>query len=371
MQNKIIIYGVRQIGLRRDIDFFLDNNWKVMGCSDGHYQSDVIDGMPFFGLGDLKSLDFSYVLLLSYRENTLTEMKQDLLAAGVPEEKIIKPVLFLQGSAYKNQIDLIEDIRANYHGEAGLIFGACYTMRDLEKRSLSFPFYDCGYHALDLYYNYQVLRYMSNHNMLSRVERTMFLFSYYCFNYDMSRTLPQYKEGRIFPAFQLHDWHHYREVPGAGDYVVNFELFGEKTFRFYRARRFEYKNPHVYSGADGAAQLNRTWFDRYDDTIAENKAIFKKFIDLHTDHGMRLDLVIPPYYLGGVDEKSQTAFNRMKDIYYEIVREICDGKENVRVFDYANIYAEKREYFSDIIHLNSAGAEAFTKRINQDVLKLR
>ena len=37
--------------------------------------------------------------------------------------------------------------------------------------------------------------------------------------------------------------------------------------------------------------------------------------------------------------------------------------------DYAGVFADRRELFMDLIHLNTAGAEAFTQIVNRDVLR--
>ena len=134
--KKVILYGVCQVELRRDIEYFLDDGYEIIGYSDTYYTSDVLDGKRFIPPEQLPDMEFDYIILLSFKENVLTDMRSSLIDQGVLPEKIIWPTMFLhQGKEKKMQVDLIGDIEAQYQGEEGLIFGLSYSLRGIFEKS--------------------------------------------------------------------------------------------------------------------------------------------------------------------------------------------------------------------------------------------
>jgi len=61
-------------------------------------------------------------------------------------------------------------------------------------------------------------------------------------------------------------------------------------------------------------------------------------------------LIVPPYYLNGIDTTSKDAVQKKKDRFYHIVR---DTAETLKIFDYMDIYSDRRGLFADLTHLNS------------------
>lgn len=249
--KKIILYGVTSVELRRNIEFFLDKGCKIIGYSDTHYREDVLDGKPFFAPEELRHREFDCVIPLSFQTEVLEIMCQHLLAHGVPREKIVYPVVFLHRNAEKCQLDLIADIQEHDHQEEGLIFGLSYSLRGICTDKLTSRYYDCSWSSLDLYYNIRLFQYMVKHELLTTVRSVLLCFPYYYFDYDMSRFLHLYENGHIFAVRQLDDWHHFREVPGAADYVENYRMFGQKLSEFYHFRRFGFQSQGVYRGGGG------------------------------------------------------------------------------------------------------------------------
>lgn len=295
-------------------------------------------------------------------------MCQHLLAHGVPREKIVYPVVFLHRNAEKCQLDLIADIQEHDHREEGLIFGLSYSLRGIRTDLLAGRYYDCFWSSLDLYYNIQLFQYMAEHGFLTAVRRVLLCFPYYYFDYDMSRFLHLYENGHIFAVRQLDDWHHFREVPGAVDYVENYRMFGQRLSEFYHFRRFAFQSQDVYRGQDGRETLNQIWFRRYEDTLAENKALFTRFIRDLLQRRISPVLVVPPFYLNGINETSRITFSEMRARFYGVLGDIQSiFGSSLRIFDYSEVFADKREYFVDITHLNSCGCEAFTKILNEQI----
>ena len=124
--KKIVLYGVRHVELRRDIEFFLDDGYEISGYSDTYYQSDVLDGKRFIPPEQLRNEEFDFIIPLSFRAPTLTDMISALTLLGISPQKIVRPTMFLNQGAEKMQVDLLADIEAQYHGETGLMFGLSY-----------------------------------------------------------------------------------------------------------------------------------------------------------------------------------------------------------------------------------------------------
>lgn len=367
--KKIILYGVTSIELRRNIEFFLDRDWEIVGYSDTHYLEDVLDGKPFFAPEELCHREFDCVIPLSFQREVLEAMCRHLLAHGVPRGKIVYPVVFLHRNAEKCQLDLIADIQERDHREEGLIFGLSYSLRGICADLLAGRYYDCSWSSLDLYYNYQLFQYMAERGLLTTVRSVLLCFPYYYFDYDMSRFLHLYENGHIFAVWQLDDWHHFREVPGAADYVENYRMFGQRLSEFYRFRRFGFQSQGVYCGQDGRETLNPIWFRRYEETFAENKALFAQFVRDLLQRRITPVLVVPPFYLNGINETSKIAFTEKRARFYGALGDVQSILgSRLRVFDYSGTFADKREYFMDITHLNSCGSEAFTRILNEQIL---
>lgn len=368
--KKIILYGVTSIELRRNVEYFLDKRCEIMGYSDTHYWEDVVDGKTFFAPEDIHQLEFDCIIPLSFREKVLGMMRSYLLEHGVSEEKIVYPVVFLHRNAEKCQLDLIADIQEHGHNKEGLIFGLSYSLRGIFTDKLDGRYYDCSWSSLDLYYNIQLFRYMAKHGFLTAVRNALLCFPYYYFDYDMSRFLHLYENGHIFAVRQLDDWHHFREVPGAADYVENYRMFGQRISEFYHFRRFKFQSQDVYQGRDGEETLNKIWFRTYEDTFAENKILFTQFVRDLLQRGISPILIIPPLYLNGINQVSQNAFVEKKARFYGALRDIQSVLGyNIRILDYSGTFANKREYFMDITHLNSTGGEKFTEILNEQLLR--
>lgn len=46
--KKVILYGVGSVELRRDAEYFMDDEYEIVGYSDSHYSYDSLDGAAFY-----------------------------------------------------------------------------------------------------------------------------------------------------------------------------------------------------------------------------------------------------------------------------------------------------------------------------------
>ena len=99
--KKIIVYGVKNLELRRSIEYFLDDHYEIVGYTDGHYEYDVLDNQKFFRLEELCHQEFDFIVIASSSGATQSEIRRILLALNIPSEKIIRPTMFRGGSGEK------------------------------------------------------------------------------------------------------------------------------------------------------------------------------------------------------------------------------------------------------------------------------
>ncbi len=195
------------------------------------------------------------------------------------------------------------------------------------------------------------------------------MFAYDHFHYDMSRSLLQYKSGNIFSLWGLDDWHNSEFCKDAWEYIENYRLFAKRISEFYHLKQFDYQNSgHYDSAPDGEGNLMNIWFRKHEETVLENIDIYKRFIKQIKADGATPIIVIPPYYLSGINELSKKAFKEKREEFYQIVSSLEIETGKVSIFDYSNLFENRREYFADLIHLNSAGAKLFTEIINTEVI---
>ena len=306
--KKIIVYGVKNLELRRSIEYFLDDHYKIVGYTDGHYEYDVLDNQKFFRLEELCHQEFDFIVIASSSGATQSEIRRILLALNIPSEKIIRPTMFRGGSGEKGQTDLIANIDNHYCGEKSLIFGMSYSAWGIREKELKHSFYNCSWSGLDLYYNYCMYRYIEEHPCFLNIDTVLLVFPYYYFDYDMSRSFGQYESGQIFSIRRLDDWHHSDQVSGAYDYIANYRMFGEKITRFYHMPKWKGESPYTLKEPDGGILLDPLWFADHGETVEENQEIFVQFYKSIESRRGTPAIVIPPFYLEGLNLVSKTAF---------------------------------------------------------------
>lgn len=192
--KKIIIYGIspRHYKRRRHIEMFLSDKYEILGYSDGHYNNDLLDisdllsNKPFFKPEAICEQQVDFVLMNAESNRSHQSIRRNLVALGVPPEKIIRPMMFLEKDEYP--VDLIQAIKDQYNKERGLVFGMSYSATGIIEKGLRFPFYNCSWSSLDIYYNFRIYEYMLSNRIITDVTTALWVFPYYYFDYDLSMT---------------------------------------------------------------------------------------------------------------------------------------------------------------------------------------
>ena len=83
--KKIIVYGVKNLELRRSIEYFLDDHYEIVGYTDGHYEYDVLDNQKFFRLEELCHQEFDFIVIASSSGATQSEISLSFFTAPAPK----------------------------------------------------------------------------------------------------------------------------------------------------------------------------------------------------------------------------------------------------------------------------------------------
>lgn len=366
--KKIIIYGVKNVDLRRSIEYFLDDEYEIIGYSDGVYTYDILDGKNFIGPSELKNQEYDFILVAALSSSVQSEIRRNLLALDIPADKILNPTMFSQKNKAGWHADLIANIEENYHGETGLIFGLSYSACGILEKELERPFFNLSWAGMDFYYNNRFYQYMKKRGLLQSVNTALWVIPYYYFDYDMSRVYVHYENGTMFSVRRLDDWHHSEQAPGAWEHIENFRMFGRKFSEFYHMPKWKGDSFYTLKEPDNSVLLDSIWFSDHEKTVQENKEIFLSALQQMKDAGCTPIVVIPPVYLNALNPISRAALSKKKEKFYAILGELESAAGRITVFDYLDTYCGKRELFREITHLNTHGAAEFTKQINHDIL---
>ena len=365
--KKVIVYGVKNIEVRRNIEFFLSDDYEIIGYSDGHYPYDVIDEKTFFRPEELCEQEFDFIVPTSQSSSTQTEIKRFLTSLGVPLEKIIRPFPVMPGDQIKIHPDIIANIERTYKGQPNLIFGSSYSYNGILEKELEVPFFNCSYNGLDIYYDLAILKYMGDHRLLPKLETVILTLAYYCFDADLTRFPLNYRVGSICSLWRLNDWHNYQKVPDAPEYVESYRMFAEKMMEFYHVPLWKLTTLHVCNNQKGSYMLDPVWYTAHEESEKENRKSFIDFYQKMEAGGGRPVVVVPPFYLEAFNMPSLEALQKKKERFYKILSELETEVGKIKIYDYLEAIPGPREWYRDATHLNMLGAAEFTKILNRDI----
>ncbi len=84
MNKKVILYGIRGEG-RREIEYYLSNDYEIIGYSDSdvqYYTCHYINYKCFFIPEKLAEQDFDYIIITVKDLKISNEIRQQIIARG-------------------------------------------------------------------------------------------------------------------------------------------------------------------------------------------------------------------------------------------------------------------------------------------------
>lgn len=120
---------------------------------------------------------------------------------------------------------------------------------------------------------------------------------------------------------------------------------------------------------DGTTMLDQIWCVDHEETVAEGQELLQEFVEKAEARGIAPIVIVPPVYLKSVNRVSLGAFQAKRKKFYEVLDAVKSKDEKIKVFDYADAFTDRKEYFRTVTNLNVKGRLAFTDLINRDLLK--
>lgn len=188
----------------------------------------------------------------------------------------------------------------------------------------------------------------------------MFVMPYYWFNYDMSMSEYQFESGQIFAFRGFQDFHNAVKTDSLliNDYLVSFELFGEKLWENIVWKK-EIPINNSYINLETKQCLPNIWKKIYDNTIQENLYIFSDMLKLFK----RRIVIVPPIAKECIDENDLHCFYSMKNLFYSCMESFT----NVELYDCSEDIKDMNCFY-DYEHLNEFGRKEFSRIVN-DILE--
>ncbi|MBO4909054.1 MAG: hypothetical protein J5476_07215 [Lachnospiraceae bacterium] len=371
-KERIIVYGIWSLEIRRAIEFFLDEkNYEIIGYSDTNADSDTLDHRSFFKTDELSKVDFDYILIaaIKYADRII----EVLHTYGISDNKILIPDYLLPDTLIKKIPDRVRTISSLEKNYDSLILGMSYSFLGIDKNLLNFSCLDLSAPSLDLYYNLRLCEFFlrQKRHIFEAIRNIYIVIPYYFFNFDMSLSTNAYINGCQASIAGLGDWHNSDKNPVASKYIPLIKMFSEKITEFYDCNDGYFLYQNCVS-----EEHSLTWKsvlkNDYEDTISENIQISKSLLNLFSSANRNIFFIVPPAYVVGLDEKSLEGAERKKNRFYKIIDELrasCDcGFELVDCFE---LFGNDGALFFDADHLNNAGQKKFTEYINATLIDVK
>lgn len=249
----------------------------------------------------------------------------------------------------KNNIEMI--VTGSSYAEVGI------KAEQLNKSTINFAF-----SSQDLYYDYQIVDYLLEYgNVKNSIKYVILGLSYYCFDYDMSKSIAKYRIHRY--KNYIKSFHNNSDEIG-----INItRAFYEKrpTMKEYCDMNKQKENTVIkYPDGDQEYISKKNSSMDYSMTRKENIDIFYKYLSLLKANNIRPIIVICPtskYYYKYFNDCYQ------KNKFYEILNSFKKDFD-FQVIDYFNSSLFEDNDFWDYGHLNGKGAEKFTEILNREII---
>lgn len=338
----VIIYGVNNAAKRLEIEYLLDSdNYRILAYSDSFHRYRYWGGRPFIPVEEIGQHECKYIIVACDSVEVYADIKRNLLKNGVPADKIIRHYFFKFSHRTMNYYldELFTQSSLPYEG---IILGNSYALRGINASCLSKCFCNLGWHGLDMYYSFKLLKYLKQTapKKMAGIKYVILAFPYYFFNYDMSVSLYQLQTGQIWALSHLNDWHNTDKVQEFQEYrrmyLINKQLFEKNVNKNSLSawmgsdnRKFDPRGVKEY-------KLSHTWSCKHIETIQENITIFHELLEFIREQYIKPIILIMPYH-HLFHEQYPLEIAKTKGRYYELLR----GKNCVRIYRLLTSFAVK------------------------------
>lgn len=361
---RILVFGTGSTSDK--VELMLNMNVEIIAYVDNDRikWGKIKKGIEIVSPNTIYSLTYDYIVIASQFSN---EICLQLIEMGIKKEKVFNFYAFLDIKFNYIQAT-ISYIDSKWADLARIIItGLSYSRSSISERVLKEFAINLAFASQDLYYDYQLFRYIFQRfkDRLKNLRYTIIGMSYYSFQYDLS--LSSLKD-KILPYYYTFGLKHNFKGNLLNLDRINMEndeqlfklLFNEKSYlTSFSESNCDLSNMHnKFEIGKRQALLDSN--KNYPETVKENKKILIEYIKLLRENGIRPIIVISPaskYYTSNFSKKIENEF-------HSIIKEIRI-EHDFQYIDYFRSQLFNDEDFADVSHLNSKGAEKFTKILNE------
>ncbi|MFR1908479.1 MAG: chemotaxis protein [Clostridium neonatale] len=329
----------------------------------------IFKGKNVIPPNEIMKFNYDYIVIASQFNN---EIYKQLLELGIDRTKIFQ--FFRYIDSIKNNVRIDIDRIVNSIGDIeGIITGISYVQKGIKATCMTKKFVKMARQSQDLFLDYNLVKYaLTNYKeKLCNLKYVIIGLNYYSFEYDMSCSAMKDKVLSYYNV--IGEKHHLYNIKEYLDDVnvnrkIALEILNLKQSGYpvvdWKVNKLYDLSEKTYDINDknGKEQAELDGNKNYPETVKENIEILKKYLTLLNNNNIKAIIVVCPtskYYFKYYPQ-------RLKDEFNTIIEMI---KKEYK-FQYMNYFESDLfddKDFYDVSHLNSDGANKFTKILNLNI----
>lgn len=358
---KVIIFGTGSTAnnfinsLKCDVDIlaFADNDLTKVG--------NTFEGIKIIKPSEIYNYCYDCIVIASqYNKKIFAQ----LIGMGIDRSKIFQFFKFLDlNYNYLNYKFKLYKDNPDYKT---IITGISYTEFGLIPNLLNNKAFSFANGSQDLYYDYKIIEHIIKFTSSTNIKYVIIGLCYYSFQYDLSLSSLSDKVSIYFSV--LGDCHNlyssedlFNEVDINNDLAIKLlKKNDNNSFEIAWGKRFLVKNKNLDDMGKKQAFIDCN--KNYPKTVIENIVILKNYLKLLKDNNIKPIVVVFPA------SKYYTKFfsKNIEEEFFSILKKVRENF-SFQYIDYFRSELFNDCDFADVSHLNSAGADKFTKILNQKI----
>lgn len=361
----ILIFGTGNSSII--VENALNNNVRILTYLDNDMskwnkiKNNIIINSP----DKIEQYNYDYIIIASQFNTDI--YKQLIHIYGIDANKIFQFYAFTDNNFNYYKYNMNKFISSNDEIElisTGISYAAKGFIEDIcLKKSFKFAF-----SGQDLFYDYKTIKYIvENVSKRNNIKYALIGLCYYSFQYDMSMSTTRNKIILYYSV--LKNSHNFKSIKTIyNEYKINKKI-ADNIFKKDRNNKYNFKwNLPTLEDYDDKWKMGKEVAEKdcnknYPKTVAENKLIFIKYLELLTSCNIKPIVVVysvTKYY-------SKYFSNRIEEEFHSIINR-AKHKYDFQYIDYFKSNEFQDNDFEDVSHLNSKGAEKFTNILNKKIV---
>lgn len=353
---KVMIFGTGR--LSQVLEKSLNSNVDIIGYIDNNQEKwgNQYNNRMVICPNDIKKYKFHYILIGSQFNQ---EIYDQLLSLGIDKKNIFQFSKYLQYTDDYVERSIVNAL-SNSEIVETLVTGISYAKSGFLETKYKKKSINIAYGSQDLYYDYNLVKYLLKENKFENLKEVIIGLSYYSFQYDMSLSSISNKVILYYKNIRLA--HHVKDIDILVDGLDETIYISKLIFNFNNQNNSILKWTDVNNEIDdkvGKSQAELDCKKDYPETVRENIQIFREYLQLLKQNNIKPIVVVFPaskYYTKYFSQRIEDEFNY-------IIRKVRKEYE-FEYIDYFRCDLFEDDDFYDVSHLNLRGAEKFTDILN-------